>query len=153
MKGIKGLFGICGGITYVVIFLGLSSLFTKNSSYLYDMRFGEYLFPPVVMSIGWLVGSMSLVALLGQEFTMGINARKTIFFLTFGLLHVIGSFCMFFFRNHTVSFLIICAILIMYLVAFSGVQRVYPRFFVINFVYFLWICLILAQNYFLLIFN
>ena len=153
MKNIKGLLGIGLGIAFVALFLGISSAFFSDCDFLYEMRFGEYLLQPALMNVGWIVASISFSVMFGLRFAMGFNWQNAIYFFVFGLLHSLCSFCLFFLQNLNFSFLIICVILVMYIISFLRVHSAYPRFFAINLVYFLWICLILAQNYFLLIFN
>ena len=152
MKRIKLLLGISVGLLYAIIVCGISSLFKNDVSFLYNMSFGEYLPSSTYFSVGFILSSIFLVYFVAINFVME-KAKKWLHFLIFALLHILCSFCLFFLKNITFSFLIICIILILYIKLFLGVQRVYPRFFVINLVYFLWICQFLVINYCLLIFN
>lgn len=153
MKGLKGLIGVFIGLTCVIFTLGVSSLVVKDTNALYNMKGGEFLLPPLGMSVGWIISSSVLVILFSMQFIVGFTKPKTILFSLFFALHIIGAACLFLVKNLTFSFLIICIILLLYLRVISGLKGRYPKFFILFLLNFLWICVILAQNYLLLIFN
>lgn len=153
MKGLKGLIGVFIGLTCVIVTLGVSSLFVKDTGAIYNMKGGEFLLSPLGMSIGWIISSGVLVILFSMQFILGFTKKKIILFSVFFALHIIGVIALFLVKNLTFSFLIICIILMLYLRVISGLKGRYPKFFILFWLNFLWICMILAQNYLLLIFN
>ncbi len=154
MKGLKGLLGVGIGLVGVLVFCGgISWCVPYGVEWIYTLHASNFLPAPIVMSLAWLIMYAVLVIFFTTSFMAGINRARTIGFLALGICHSLGVFFLFFMHDLTLSLLVNLVISGVYIWLFSDLQRVYPRFFAINLVYFLWICYIIAINYCLLIFN
>lgn len=154
MRGLKGLLGAGIGLFGVLVFCGgVSGIAQESREWIYSLNGAQGLLPAGVMSLMWFIMMSILALFFAVSFIDGMNKKKIILFLLLGLLHTASAISLFLMRLPVLSLFVNLGISCTYIYLFSGVQRSYPRFFIPNFLYFLWICYIFAINYLIVILN